>query len=331
MSGVYTAAQEERAPDAQWAATLARRSATWLAEDATWDEATGHAWSWRSADGSAYAYPEASAWVVWACARARDSGHVALPEALRSRADGAVDALQALGRAGGVGRGGKVYLFDTAVAAAAVLAWTADRDAAQPLLGVLRDFLAQRRAVTDGPVLGAETAQTVWSEAVGAHCLWACVPLALAGRADVAVQWAKLVVPALAGPPLRHHRQADHAYLHALAYGCAGLATLRGEFESTHARWLQAIAAQLGRSGVAAYSDGTGPRRADTTAQLAQLAAGDAGLAGKAAAALRALAHFAQPDGGMRYEAGLDHVNTWCTAMALQAAAAHASWGRWPR
>lgn len=330
MSTVLPHAAPQAARDEVVATELGLGCASWLAQDAVWDPESDHAWSWCASDGSAYPYPEATAWVVWACARVRDCAVFALPADLYRRVDAAVTLLAELGHRGGLGRDGRAYTFDTAVAAAAVLAWTSDREAARPLLAALDQQLRARTAVQGGPALGQDTPATPWSHAVGAHALWACIPLVLAGRSHDARTWARTVVAHLADRPDAHCRHAATAYLHALAYGCAGLAVVGAEFVPVRERWLRVIAANLHTQGVSAWADGAGPRRADTTAQLATLAVGDLALPSHIArGSLRALRHFAAPEGGICYEPDSSHRNTWCTAMAMEAAATWLARNRW--
>lgn len=299
-----------------------QRWAAWLAADEARDPRTGHWWSWRPLQASPYPYPEATAWVLLAAAELRAAGW---DTPLQAVADSACATLLATARTdGGLGRSGRLYAFDSGVAAAAVAAWTGQAEVAGPLLQAARSLLADRRGVEGGPPLGRETAATHWSEAFGVHLLWLVLPLRQAGLQAEATELTAQLLTACAGEPLRHHRAAHRAYLHALAYGAEGLATSPQAADREVGRaWLRHLADRLGPDGVAAWSDG-GPAHLDVTAQIAWLAAR---LGGTEAAevrhkALGALHSATDGQGGVAYRPASPHRNTWCTAFALRAMAA---------
>lgn len=211
------------------------RLAAWLAAPAARDPATGLWWSWRNAAHLGYPYAEATAWVVLVAARLRGTPAGALLAG--PAADGA-RVLEDIARAaGGLGRAGRVYLFDTAVGLAALDAWGGAGAVRDGLFATVQAFCAARCAVDGGPVAGSETAATAWSEAWGSHLLWLNVALQPRGETALASGITTELLATCARPDgaLRCHPASDRAYAHATAYAAAGLYAHGGAAERDRA------------------------------------------------------------------------------------------------
>ncbi len=277
----------------------------WLNQPASRDPKSGLWLSWLSPDGSGYPYEEATAW--------------ALGEGLSN--ERALAALRDVLSRRPLQRDGDHYLFDTAVALDAAIS-LADPQLREHALAHVLTLLKAAVAVGYGPVCGAESAATRWSEAFGAHVLWLIRPLARLGMHEQAAQLFALVWPRCERDGLPSVHGATHEmYAHSAAYAAEGMAFLPGR---AHEVARSITVALLARAQVcdglipAFYT--RGPLRCDVAAQtwyLAQLL----GIEHPATAMIeRALVAQTAGCGGVRYEPGSNHINTCVTVFALRAA-----------
>lgn len=304
----------------------AGRWAAWLAAPEGRDPATGHWLSWRNAQKQGFSYEEATAWVVRLAALLRGTEHgEALAPAAAAGAERLVEAATARG---GLGLRGRLYAFDTAVGLAALDTLGGHESACARLETTLTALVEERRGVEGGPRLGGESPDTRWSEAFGAHLLWANLPLLARGRHDAADALTEALLETCATPDgtLRIHGKSERIYAHAAAYAATGLRA-RGDDRSArvaHGTTRLLLTSRNALGLVPAWLDvELAPARADATAQAAWLGAtsGDPLLETLGAEARDALSHLTSPAGGLRYEPGSDDVNTCATAFALEAAA----------
>jgi hypothetical protein len=296
-----------------------RRWLEWLADDRARDPQTGLWWSWCNPDHPGYPYEEATAWVIRLAAQGADDRHAL---ALRQAADQGLETLLSrIERRGGLGRGGRLYAFDTAVGLAALQAVGGHDKACATLISTLCEFCDRRVAVEGGPTLGLERATSRWSNTWGAHLLWLNEPLLAAGKVDrAATLTAELLDRCLRDDGLlRIHGASDAVYAHAAAYAAQGLMAC-GEIEIA-ARLADTLLRAQRRDGlVPAWIDrAESPGRSDVTAQVLWIwrRCGDRHLAEYGDRARRALTAMTAPCGGLRYEFGCDDVVTWATVFAV--------------
>ncbi|HEX5872880.1 MAG TPA: hypothetical protein VFY65_20755, partial [Longimicrobium sp.] len=239
---------------------------------------------------------------------------------------------------GGVGRGGQQYLFDTAIALSALLAWRGIGgrlpDPALPhrLFAFIQRLVAERRAVD--PRQGGDSDR--WSLRFGAHLLK--VALAINAYHDhFGVPECRTLVNALTDDLLPLERDgrfvtfagSRETYTHASCYALEGLLdiTRRGlgdhrEVIDRGADWL--VECQGTSGGLHAWHDGErfqGPIHSDATAQAVRiwLLADPARFRAPVSRALAFLADQQAPAGGIYYRDGSGDVNTWATIFAVQA------------
>jgi len=297
----------------------------WLADDAARDPATGLWWAWVHPQHDSFAYEEATAWVALAAADLVDEPGAS---ELRTCVEQALPRLtERVASRGGLGRGGRTYVFDTAVCLAAWQAWqggAADPATARALLATVDAFFARRQAVDGGPCLGREGPQTRWSEAWGAHLLWLAVALARAGRQARAVELVNELLPRVlrADGLLRVHSAADQVYSHSALYGAEGL--LAAGQRDIAAGVVEAVLQAPDRDGLvpAWLAPARGPGRTDATAQAVMLAGtiGAAVSEERLQSARRALQRYTDACGGLRYATDSDDINCCATAFALRMA-----------
>lgn len=286
----------------------------------------GGVWSWVNPDHPGHRYPEAAAWwLSWAVWRA-GAGFARPPEALVTAVRRGLVA--DLAGAGAVGRGGILYLFDTCVAVDALAradarwgpgpgSWT------QPAVAGLERFVRAGR-----PVLGdTRGLDGRWSARFGPHLLKAAALLLRADRSGGGGAFSGLADAILA----RVAWDADPSrpcYGHALAYAAEGASLLKalgrevaGVSPFATAEWFAAV--QRSDGSIPAWMDGSGPARADATAQAVRLwvATDSRRYRVRIEAGLAFLERQRAPEGGIPYEPGSGDLNTWTTVFADQAAA----------
>ncbi len=309
-------------PARSWLASAATPSLStgrlrqWLRHHACTSD--GRVWSWTNPHHPGFAYPEAAG--LWLAAMA---------ELAPAPADAVVARLGPNVRDGEVGRDGRAYAFDLAVALAGLLhARAAGRAVDASWIEGGRDALASavasRRACTpDAPVR--------WSTRWGPHLLKIAFALDALELPDAL---ARLLDDALeAHERGRFVTDADGStYVHAHCYATEGL-----WFLATHAdRSLAALArtrlrpaldwlaeVQGSDGALPASYDGApaGPGRTDATAQAIRLWAvtDPARFGGAIERGLQFLSRHCGPDGGLAYDTTNDDQTTWSAVFALQA------------
>ena len=296
--------------------------ARWLLSSEVGDEA-GAVWSWRNEDHEGFAYPEAAAlWLSWASWR-REGG------APREEATGRIAArlLADLESRGGVGRGDRVYLFDTCVALDALARVRGDLDRDLPRDRIAAGFDGLTRFLdADSPVLPPTDGPPRWSETWGPHLARAAALLLRAARALDHGAAAELAREIRARSGKRGIR-SDRRYLHAAVYAAEGELLARALGEPASGESPRGVAEQLARvqypgGGLPPWSDGSGAPRSDVTAQAVRLwaAVDPARYIDRQRMALAFLARCQTPTGAVLYERDGGDRNTWSSIFASQAA-----------
>ena len=289
--------------------------------------ADGAALSWVNPRHPGYVYPEATALLLTYFAR-QERGS-------RARAGLAEALVRMTSDTGGVGRGGVSYLFDTALAAAALKIDAEERRIPAPCAVALQhdfvlDCLSRRSPCRPKSPLR-------WSSAFGPHLIKTLGVLVRNGllKLDHAATYLPELCECFDGRRFREHPASGRTYAHAHAYALEGLLLLSSAGLDSHddviaegARWLAEVR----------ESDGTilphhenaarsGAPRLDVTAQAARIwMCVDAEEYAEAIlAALAALARAQRPSGGLPYEPGSEDENTWVGVFAAQALTWYAS------
>ncbi len=325
--------------------------------------------SWFNPAHPGHRYPEAAAWLLDLLSRTVGSAergrscqafagpmHHASLEALRARI---AERLLRDVAAGGAGRCGTRYVFDTAIVIDALLAYRETGGLMPDAAGLARpfDFVCAalgRRAGTDkAPV----THPPHWSESYGCHLLRVLPVLfryawhsrqGVQGRGCTAVervtwrlaaQLLKDLLPLLERSRFVTHQGSRLCYTHSHCYAVEGLLgfcrmerrlppamafareRLRDRVREC-AEWLGNI--QQPDGAVAAFHDGISASRetrADATAQSVRiwLAVDRGRFAAEIAAGLGFLARLQRPCGGLLYSSTSADVNTWATVFAADA------------
>ncbi|MCB9519842.1 MAG: hypothetical protein H6699_03075 [Myxococcales bacterium] len=317
-------AQSLRAPDAG-------RLASWLASsDVVCGD--GAVMSWSGPRGGGYAYPEvAGLWLAAVCGARLFEAPAALVDRVADRLVADVTEL------GGVGRRGRTYLFDTAVAANG-LGWYSrssggrHSDAVARLVTVAAGWVVEQTAVLPEP----DGDPSHWSNGSGPHQLKAAVGLHNHGAlADAgAVERALDALGATQLAALRRDGPtvgvgATLGYAHAAAYAIEGATFLarvagRASDDCVSAGAARLAALQGEEGGIHAWFDGSrvfGSCHADATAQAVRLwaTAGADRWAREIERALGWLADAQAPSGAVRYASDCEDENTWASLFTLQA------------
>jgi nucleoside-diphosphate-sugar epimerase len=305
----------------------------WLTSEEVVSE-DGGVVSWVNQDHPGHRYPEVAGLLLSllagegpACAEVRDR---------------IVRGLAAdLSAAGGLGKEGRDYAFDTAMVLDGLLRHEAsggrpaDSGLARRLFGFLVRCLSVQSAID--PATGAQAGATRWSLSYGCHLLKIANPVLTYHEQEPDRRCPGLVdsllgtlLPLYERGRFRTHDGSDATYLHAHCYAVEGLLGLeaRGAAKVASlivgaADWLAKVQAPNG--GFRAWHDGTdaiGEFRTDATAQAVRVwACVDCkAFAGPIARALEFLNGMQVTGGGLRYGPGIDDVNTWATLFAVQAA-----------
>lgn len=300
----------------------------------------GAVMSWVNPDHPGYAYPEIAGYTLSYLAR-----HGAPTMQVRGRI---ADRLQAdMSERGAVGRGDIDYVFDSAMVLSGVLAHRAtggvlpDKRMPRQLRDYIVRTLRERRAF-DGE---APAGEDHWSVSYGAHLL-KCVIALLAyhddhpdtATTDVVAQLIDELLPLHDGERFRSNSLTDTTYTHAHCYATEGLLVLDGRGErglrptiERSADWLARI--QEADGGVPSSHDGEralGPAHADCTAQAVRIwmTVNPNRYASATERALEFLSTLSV-DGGIRYRADSDDVNTWATIFTAQAIEFSELGGEW--
>jgi hypothetical protein len=315
----------------------------WPAEDALRDwlispdviRPNGDVLSWASQTHPGYAYPEVAGLLL---SLLTNDG----ADRLRLRRCIALAAVARIHEDGGVGRGGRSYVFDTAMLLRGLVdhlrsgGGVPDESVLAHLFRFVAEGVVARRPVTPGDASGH------WSASFTPHLLKVLLAVQAwrqwrgdRGAAKVATRLRRELAP------LRHDGRFaatdgnGWSYVHACCYAVEGLlfsGTLRAPFAEAVAAAELLSRAQRADGSLPAWLEGTegrGPSRTDATAQAVRLwcrldpvrweASIDYGL--------RFLGRMQHPCGGILYEERSADVNTWATIFTLQALRwAHDGW-----
>jgi len=310
----------------------AARLLGWLVRPSVVD-GEGRVMSWSNPRHPGYPYPEIAGYLLSILAMEGES-------TLDIRDRIARRLVSDISPAGGVGRGGADYVFDSAMALAGLIAH-------ESAGGVLSDDfvtvnLTARRAGT-----GLSTADpNHWSVSYGCHLLKVVIALYACDERGPRPTTSALVdrlVAELTGlydnGRFRANASSLLTYLHSCCYAVEGLLVLQGRGHGEYgdlirgsARWLAEI--QTSEGGLRAFHDGRdafGTLHTDATAQAVRIwSIVDAtAFQEPITRGLGFLAEMTTPVGGLRYEPGSDDVNTWATIFGLQAARWAYEGGKW--
>jgi hypothetical protein len=312
----------------------------WLTSPSVVDN-EGRVMSWSNPRHPGYAYPEIAGYMLSILALEGDAT-VAIRDRIARRLVGDVS------RAGGVGRDGADYVFDSAMALSGLIAHESaggelpDESAIDRLFDFVTANLAARRAGRDLPVADAAH----WSVSYGCHLLKVAIALcAYDDRRPTSTtralvdQLASELTRLYADGRFRVNARSPLTYLHANCYAVEGLLVLQGRHRGAYddlirgsAEWLARI--QSAEGGLPAFHDGLEPfgtLHTDASAQAIRIWAlvDSTAYQEQIDRGMGFLAQMATPVGGLRYEPGSDDVNTWATIFGLQAVRWAAMGGSW--
>jgi hypothetical protein len=318
----------------------ATRQLDWLVSPSVVD-LDGRVMSWSNPLHPGYPYPEISGYLLSLLALEGES-------TLDIRDRIARRLVRDVSPAGGVGRDGADYVFDSAMALAGLLAHESaggalpDDRSIDRLFDFVTTNLTARRAGRGLPSADPNH----WSVSYGCHLLKVVIALCAYDERRPTPSTSALIdrlVSELTGlydnGRFRANASSLLTYLHACCYAVEGLLVLQGRRHGDHqellrgsARWLAEI--QTREGGLRAFHDGRdsfGTLRTDATAQAIRIwSLVDASVYQKQIdAALGFLAEMATPAGGLRYEPGSDDVNTWATIFGYQAVRFSHEGGSW--
>ena len=294
----------------------------WLLSDAVLG-ADGAVLSWANASNPGYAYAEAAG--LYLSSMCASPGMAGDGGAAVARV--AAWLCAALDDAGGVGRDGITYLFDSAVALAGLLRYraTTARADADAAIHRLRRFLGEQIGAGVAVLPRPAGGDGRWSTQFGAHLLKALHSLHLYARTFGEPLPDELVHGLINGSG----QQPSPVYVHPFCYEQEGhlviehyrLASLFEPIDGA-LEWLAAL--QQPDGGILAFANGMegfGEPRTDATAQAVRLwLLRDARRYRDAIArGLAFLATCQTPEGGLRYTPERDDVCSWSTMFALQA------------
>jgi hypothetical protein len=293
--------------------------------------ADGRVMSWSNPQHAGYPYPEIAGYLLSLLALEGES-------TLEIRDRIARRLVSDISPAGGVGRDGADYVFDSAMALAGLIAHESaggvlsDDRSIDRLFDFVTVNLAARQAGT-----GLSTADPDhWSVSYGCHLLKAVIALYAYDERRPRSTTSALVdrlVAELTGlydnGRFRANASSLLTYLHSCCYAIEGLLVLQGRRHGEYrdlirgsARWLAEI--QTSEGGLRAFHDGRdafGTLHTDATAQAVRIwsLVDAAAFQEPIARGVGFLAEMTTPGGGLRYEPGSDDVNTWATIFGLQA------------
>jgi hypothetical protein len=293
--------------------------------------ADGRVMSWSNPQHAGYPYPEIAGYLLSLLALEGES-------TLDIRDRIARRLVSDISPAGGVGRDGADYVFDSAMALAGLIAHESaggvlsDHRSVDRLFDFVTVNLTARQAGT-----GLSTADPDhWSVSYGCHLLKAVIALYAYDERRPRSTTSALVdrlVAELTGlydnGRFRANASSLVTYLHSCCYAVEGLLVVQGRRQGEYrdlirgsARWLAEI--QTSEGGLRAFHDGRdafGTLHTDATAQAVRIwSLVDAkAYQEQIDRGLGFLAEMRTPVGGLRYEPGSDDVNTWATIFGLQA------------
>lgn len=300
---------------------------SWFATSEVID-GSGRVWSWLSTDHTGYLYPEAAALVLRVLDSEGNDDHRPVRERI---ARALVDDVSP---AGGLGKGGRYYAFDSAMALAALLEperrqWSHQEGVLYRLATFVRESLEK------GVAAEHHRPTAHWSLSFGCHLLKACIALERFGALMEVPEW-RCIARAFAsgflslfdGERFRNNDAVDATYSHAHAYALEGIAVLSSmgwegvdDVLENGVDWLVKIQDESG--GVPAGFDvrPTKELHTDVTAQAVRLwcVVSPDRYSDSIDAGLGFLADMQADDGGLRYRPGSSDITSWATAFALQA------------
>jgi len=327
---LHTSPGQGRSPSAP-------RALAWLFDSELCD-ARGRVLSWLNQRNPGYVYPEIMGYYASLCAdQARRPGGARWLD--RGRRVGRALVAE-LSPAGGLGRAGIDYSFDTGIGLCGLarVDQLGGHGEFRPAIARMRDFLVkslEQRVVAwkgGSPV----TDDTSWSLSFGASALKTGIALDMAADVlgdpaarELAGRVAREVLAGcLRGGRICINPQRDWVYAHAHCYALEGLCALsaRGLADASPiapaSAWLASV--QNTDGSITNYhgrSDAKLGKQGDATSQAVRIwcAVDRAGFAPNIVRGLDFLAGLQTPEGGLRYAADSDDVNSWVTMFAAQA------------
>lgn len=300
----------------------------------------GSVMSWVNPEHPGYPYPEAAAlWLSaypWLCSLEHFDGVEDLREKGRIVAEKLLDSIAP---SGGLGRDGRVYLFDASVALSGLLRYQEQEKHWRGILpndlnaGVdrLHEYVISSLEQRVGAEPLADGTEDRWSLRFGPHLVKSLLGLMLYARLK------KRALPAVACDRIEELAEgslgtasgSDPIYVHALCYALEGLWTGSMVSDTRPDPRIQTSLEMLAEvqqdsGGIPAYihdGQGLGLCRTDATAQTVRLwmLAGPEIFAPEITRAICFLRGLQAPSGGMRYQENSDDINTWATLFTAQA------------
>jgi hypothetical protein len=301
----------------------------------------GRVMSWSNPRHPGYPYPEIAGYLLSLLALEGDS-------TLDIRDRIARRLVSDMSRAGGVGRGGSDYVFDSAMALTGLIAHESTGGTIPDARSIDRlfDFVAANLAARRAGTSLLMAAPDHWSVSYGCHLIKTVIALCAYDERRPSSTTRVLVdrlVSGLAGlydnGRFRANANSSLTYLHSHCYAVEGLLVLEGRHRGDYgdlvrgsARWLAEI--QSSEGGLHAFHDGRdafGMLHTDATAQAIRIwsLVDSEAYREQIDRGLGFLAEMATPAGGLRYEPGSDDVNTWATIFGLQAVRWAGEGGHW--
>ncbi|MFT6398998.1 MAG: hypothetical protein ACJAYU_003761 [Bradymonadia bacterium] len=302
------------------------KAADWLRTEAVGDD--GAVWSWRSDANPGHAYPEATA--LWLAASCQGAPSLVAPT---DQVDHCAARLAAdLSSAGGVGRRGTDYLFDSAVALRALCAHAGHRDSSAHSEAIEHLYQFIDTMVRNRSAAVPEANESRWSTGDNPHQLKVVVGLhsyaRLTGNGS-ALELAETLVarhsPSVATDHFPSTRSGEPIYMHAALYAAEGLLYWHQELRDESCSvdfggWLSRQ--QRPDGGIPAWAGDTeAPAHVDATAQAVRIwcVEDSSEWAAEIALALVWLNSMQSWEGALVYSDRCDHRNSWATLFTLQA------------
>lgn len=297
--------------------------------------------SWSNPRHPGYPYPEIAGYLLRILS---EEGDLTLD--LRDRI--ATRLVTDVSPAGGVGRGGADFVFDSAMCMSGLIAHEAAGGMVPDarVIDRLFDFITENLAAHRSFMGFADALPDHWSVSYGCHLLKTLIALCeyndLRPMSTTRSLVERLVADLLLlndGGRFRVNFLSPLTYLHANCYAVEGLLVVHGrryadvsDLLDGCARWLAYV--QQPEGGLRAFHDGKeafGTLHTDATAQAIRIwsLVDSSGFREEIDRGLGFLADMTTPSGGLRYEPGSDDVNTWATIFGLQAVRFANKGGSW--
>lgn len=297
--------------------------------------------SWFNPRHPGYPYPEIAGYLLRSLSEEGD-----LTLGLRDRV--AIRLVADMSAAGGVGRGGTDFVFDSAIAMSGLIAHEAAGGTIpnSRVIDRLFDFVAENLAAHRAYRGQADALPDHWSVSYGCHLIKTVIALSeyndlrpMSTTRSLIERLVSDLMPLYDAGRFRVNYVSPLTYLHAHCYAVEGLLVMHGreygEFSNIlegSARWLADI--QQPEGGLRAFHDGGeafGTLHTDATAQAIRIwsLVDRAGFSEQIERGVAFLADMTAPSGGLRYEPGSDDINTWATIFGLQAVRFANEGGSW--